>query len=131
MLFVFVMCYLPCTAISDTPIIFCLYKFGTNVFLCVCGGGDVTAQINIHKSFLFIIMFDRIVILSSLINHFLLILIFMILSLIRHVLTSSPNDLDRQLDVCNRLLRFIFKHTYVVACILKMYIVFLVMLSGF
>lgn len=94
------------------------------MFSCVCVGGDVTAQINIHKSFLFIIMFDRIVILSSLINHFLLILIFMILSLIRHVLTSSPNDLDRQLDVCNRLLRFIFKHTYVVACILKMYIVF-------
>lgn len=85
------------------------------VCVCVFGGGwYVTAQINIHKSFLFIIMFDRIVILSSIINHFLLILIFMILSLIRHVLTSSPNDLDRPLDVCNRLLRFIFKHTYVV-----------------
>lgn len=108
MLFAFVMCYLPCIAISDTPIIFCLYKFGTNVFLCVCvgGGGYVTAQINIHKSFLFIIMFDRIVNLSSLFNHFLLILIFMILSLIRHVLTSSPNDLDRPLGVCNRLICF-------------------------
>lgn len=48
MLFAFVMCYLPCIAISDTPIIFCLYKFGTNVFLCVCvcvcvggGGGNL------------------------------------------------------------------------------------------